>query len=133
MIDLLPSFYKTAFPRWRSTEAIHDYLTDELIPTFEAGPNRSFIAENRAGKRIGFISLIEELDLPIGLYHIRPVDIAVTEHAECLGVCRILLRYAERWSAANGKGFINSRKVGWPLPARILYRHLIRRRWVASH
>jgi ribosomal protein S18 acetylase RimI-like enzyme len=102
--SLIPRFSEFDLPAWRQRGEIDNTNLASLKKAMETPEPDSiiYIAEDKAGKRAGFLHLQIQIDYFNGKRVGYISDIAVDSSFEGQGVGRILLDKAEEWARTKG-------------------------------
>jgi GNAT superfamily N-acetyltransferase len=105
ILSLATRFSEFELPEWRLPDEIDNASRNRLRKAVEQSGSNSviFIAEEEAGKPVGFVHVETETDYFTGKKQGRISDLAVVKPYEARGIGLRLLEAAEDW--ARGQGY----------------------------
>ncbi|WP_329742545.1 GNAT family N-acetyltransferase [Dyella sp. A6] len=100
ILGLVPRFTAFELPPWRKRHECIEGIQRDIALHLDEAPLNSylFVAEDTAGKRVGFIRLQKTQDFFTGRSNCHISDLAVAPDHEGRGVARALLAHAEEWA-----------------------------------
>ena len=111
-------------PPWRTAHEICEGEARTLRVWFDGAANGTLLVAESNGARAGFIFLERQIDYFTQRAHAHIGMLAVTTHAEGIGIGRALLEAAERWAHDAGYDRITLHAFEGNARARAIYERL---------